>query len=110
MRLRKPLLKEEASSLKVLLSHLDTYDFVALNISRVKTKPKEKGIKIYATQKQKESELQSQKEREERELKITATSKQDSTPKVVDTSKSTSITGNVEPIESAIDGDMEPLF
>jgi hypothetical protein len=48
---------------------LDHYDFTALNISRVKVKPKEKVMKIYATQHQKEMDQTRMKEREEEEKK-----------------------------------------
>lgn len=40
-----------------------------MNISRIKNKPKERVMKIYATQKDKESDVQKMKEREEREIK-----------------------------------------
>lgn len=88
----------------------DTYDFTALSISKLKTKPKEKGIKIYATQKQKESELQKQKERDERDAKEEASSLkkqgESNATKPTAASKSTNIENKIEQAEV----DMEPLF
>lgn len=107
---RKLHLKEEASTLKVIPAKKDTYDFTALNISKIKTKPKEKGIKIYATQKQKESEMQKQKERDDKETKEEASSlkkaAETTTKKTNHASQSISSENQVEPA----DADMEPLF
>lgn len=66
---RRQLLKAAVSSPKVDIGHADSFDFVALNISRIKTKPKEKVMKIYATQKLKETDVQKMKDREEQDMK-----------------------------------------
>lgn len=47
----------------------DVYDFTALTISKVKTKPKERVMKIYATRKDKEDDIQRTKDKVEKEEK-----------------------------------------
>jgi hypothetical protein len=48
---------------------LDNFDFSAVTINRVKNKPKEKTMKIFATHKQKEEDLKLTQAKDETESK-----------------------------------------